>query len=178
MIETLISSKTRIKLLLKFFLNSKNTGYLRHLEGEFGESTNAIRQELNRFEKAGMLNSAMEGNKKIFQANLQHPLFREVNSIVMKYVGLDRIIEFVIKKLGAVEEVYLTGTFARGLDSDVIDLVMVGDVNQTYLIELIGKAEHLINRKIRYLLYTPAEFQNRSDTAASDGWLLLWQKDN
>ena len=53
MIEALISSKTRIKLLLKFFLNSKTTSYLRGLEAEFGESSNAIRIELNRFEKAG-----------------------------------------------------------------------------------------------------------------------------
>ena len=53
MIETLISSKTRIKLLLKFFLNSNTTAYLRGLEEEFGESTNSIRLELNRFEKAG-----------------------------------------------------------------------------------------------------------------------------
>jgi predicted transcriptional regulator len=72
MIETLISSKTRIKLLLKFFLNSETTSYLRHLESEFGESTNAIRLELNKLEEAGMLNSQFEGNKKIYQANKQH----------------------------------------------------------------------------------------------------------
>ena len=51
MIETLISSKTRVKLLLKFFLNSRNTAYLRNLEEEFEESTNGIRVELNKFEK-------------------------------------------------------------------------------------------------------------------------------
>lgn len=64
MIETLISSKTRVKLLLKFFLNSKATAYLRSLEEEFGESTNAIRLELNRFEDAKMLTSEPDGKKK------------------------------------------------------------------------------------------------------------------
>jgi len=63
MLEALITSKTRIKLLLKFFLNSSNTGYLRGLEPEFGESTNAIRQELNRFEAADLLLTSVEGNK-------------------------------------------------------------------------------------------------------------------
>ena len=81
MIETLISSKTRIKLLMKFFLNSKNTSYLRNLEEEFGESTNGIRLELNKFEKAGFLRSAKEGNKKIFSVNTDHPLFNELNKI-------------------------------------------------------------------------------------------------
>ncbi len=74
MLETLISSKTRIKLLLKFFLNSKTTSYLRGLESEFGDSTNAIRLELNRLEKAGMLTAFMQGNKKMFTANTDHPL--------------------------------------------------------------------------------------------------------
>ena len=51
MLDTLITSKTRIKLLLKFFLNAQTKSYLRSLEGEFGESTNAIRLELNKFEE-------------------------------------------------------------------------------------------------------------------------------
>ena len=70
MLETLISSKTRIKLLLKFFLNSKATSYLRGLESEFGESSNGIRIELNRFEKAGMLSSFVKGNKKYFKSEM------------------------------------------------------------------------------------------------------------
>ena len=53
MLESLITSKTRIKLLLKFFLNSSTKAYLRGLEAEFGESTKAIRLELNRFEQIG-----------------------------------------------------------------------------------------------------------------------------
>lgn len=107
MIETLISSKTRIKLLLKFFLNSSTSSYLRHLESELGESTNGIRLELNRFEKAGMLTSQVQGNKKIFKANKNHPLFDEINSIVLKYIGFDKIIDQVVEKLGAVEQVYV-----------------------------------------------------------------------
>jgi len=38
MLEALITSKTRIKLMPKFFLNSASTGYLRGLASEFGES--------------------------------------------------------------------------------------------------------------------------------------------
>ena len=60
MLEALITSKTRIKLLLKFFLNSGNSAYLRGLEPEFGGSTNAIRQELNRLENANLLVAKVE----------------------------------------------------------------------------------------------------------------------
>ncbi len=175
MIETLISSKTRIKLLLKFFLNSNTTGYLRNLETEFGESTNSIRMELNRLEKAGMLNSSFVGNKKVFRANTEHPLFDEIHRIIYKYVGLDKVVEYFIKKLGKVEQVYLAGSFAQGLDSDVIDLILVGDINKSYLVELIEKAESLIKRKIRYLIYTMEEFHARPLVETET--LLLWSQD-
>lgn len=177
MIETLISSKTRVKLLLKFFLNSNTTAYLRSLQSEFGESTNGIRVELNRMESAGMLTSKSVGNKKVFQANTQYPLYKEINSIIMKYVGLDRIIENVVKRLGEVEQVYLAGEFSKGLDSQVIDLIFVGNIDKNYLVNLIEKSEELINRKIRYLVYSADEGDSIDWNQFEPKPLLLWSKD-
>ena len=177
MIDALISSKTRIKLLLKFFLNSKTTAYLRSLESEFGESTNAIRLELNRLENAGMLTSNMKGNKKIFQANTKHPLFKEIHNILLKHLGLDSIIETVIERLGQVEKVFVAGEFSKGLDSQIIDLIFVGDIDKSYLINLIEKAEEIVNRKIRYLIYTPHESEQIAWDSFEPEPLLLWQKD-
>ena len=174
MIEALISSRTRIKLLLKFFLNSNATAYLRSLEQEFGESTNGIRVELNRLENAGMLTSKLNGNKKIFQANTKHPLFNEVHNIVLKYVGLDRVIEDVIERLGRVEKVFLVGDFSRGLDSKIVDLLLVGNIDREYLTKLIEKSESLINRKIRYLVYKEEEFKIEELNKYDPAPLLLW----
>jgi hypothetical protein len=158
MLETLITSKTRIKLLLKFFLNINNQGYLRSLENEFNESTNGIRQELNRFEHAGLLLTGLEGNKKIYRANTHHPLFKDLNSIIRKFIGVEEVIEQVIDRLGNVQRVYLEGKIARGLDSDVIDLMIIGDnIDRNYLGSLVVKAEPLIGRKIRYLVFEAAD---------------------
>ncbi len=176
MIETLISSKTRVKLLLKFFLNSSNTSYLRGLESEFGESSNAIRLELNRFEKAGMLRSFSRGNKKIFKANTDHPLYNEVHNLVLKHLGFDRIIEDIVKRLGNVEKVFVTGDFARGRNSQIIDLVFVGDIKKDYLIKLIEKVEDYISRKIRYVIYESGEYENIAWGHLDSDPLLLWEK--
>jgi len=173
MIEALISSKTRIKLLLKFFLNSSNRAYLRGLEEEFGESTNAIRLELNKLEQVGMITSDVQGNKKFFKANTKHPLFFDLNSIIRKYIGIDTIIENVINQLGEVERVYLTGEFARGLDNNVIDLELIGIVNTNYLADLIKKAEPLVKRKIRYVIYSPEEYTEVKDKQEK---LLIWSR--
>ena len=158
MLESLITSKTRIKLLLKFFLNINNQGYLRSLEHEFNESTNGIRQELNRFEHAGLLLAESEGNKKLYRANTGHPLFKDLNSIILKFVGVEELIERVIDRLGNVQQVYLEGRIAQGLESDIIDLLIVGDdIDRNYLSSLIEKSEHLLNRKIRFLVFEESD---------------------
>lgn len=172
MLETLITSKTRLKLLLKFFLNPESKGYLRSLESEFKESTNGIRLELNRFEDAGMLVSQMKGNKKIFQANKSHPLFNQLQVIIHNYVGLDKIIDHVVVKLGNVELVYLVGDFAKGVDGNVIDLVIVGGVDEQYLKKLIRKAELVVSKKINYQVYSNTKFN--ADNFESK--LLIWNR--
>ena len=177
MIETLISSKTRIKLLLKFFLNSSSRSYLRGLETEFGDSSNAIRLELNRFEKAGMLRAYTEGNKKYFQANTDHPLYNELHNILIKYIGFDTIIDTVIERLGEIRDVYIIGQLSKGLDSPVIDLMFTGDIDEDYLLRLIRKAETLIQRKIRYIIYRNDELPNIDWKQFDPQPLLLWSRD-
>lgn len=177
MLDALITSKTRIKLLMKFFLNSSSESYLRNLEEEFGESTNAIRLELNKFEKAGLLNSRTEGNKKMFRANVKHPLFPNIHNLLLKHFGFDQIIEKVVKNLGDIEQVFLVGKFARGIDTEIIDLIFMGEgLNKNYLAELIEKAEEMINRKIRYLVFTRTEMQKYLKQRPATEFLLLWGK--
>jgi hypothetical protein len=94
---------------LKFFLNSKNSSYLRGLEAEFGESTNAIRLELNKLEEAGLLSSELSGNKKYFKANTTHPFFGDIHSLLLKYTGLDGILERIVESLGDLKYVFVVG---------------------------------------------------------------------
>lgn len=176
MLESLITSKTRIKLLLKFFLNSSTKGYLRSLESEFGESTNSIRVELNRLEQSGLLISFLEGNKKLFSANTSHPLFNDINSILKKFIGIDRVIEQVISQVGDLQSAYLTGDLATGNDSKIIDLALVGDhLDRSYINNLITKAEETISRKIKYVVLSGEEM---NQIFANKPVLLIWNKNS
>jgi hypothetical protein len=177
MLDTLITSKTRLKLLMKFFLNSNSTSYLRQLEAEFGESTNAIRQELNRFEKAGFLKTSVSGNKKLYQANTGHPLYKDINNILLKYIGFDQIVEKVVRKLGDLKCAYIVGEFARGIDNHVIDLVLVCDgIDREYLARLIERVEKLIKRRIRYIIFNEDEFRDYATNLGAHEVLLLWKE--
>lgn len=139
-------------------MNPESSAYLRGLAQEFEESTNAVRVELNRFEEAGLIEAHAEGNKKIYKVNTGFPLFKELHALAFKHFGIDQIVEKVAKKLGNVDAVYLTGNLARGLDAPVIDITIVGaDIDMAYLAELVVKAEKLINRRIRALVYNANE---------------------
>lgn len=171
MLETLISSKTRIKLLLKFFLNDKATSYLRGLENEFGDSTNSIRQELNRFEKAGMLVSYTEGNKKYFKANTLHPLYQDTHNLLMKYMGLDKIVDTVMDNIGDIQKVFVTGDIARGLNHNKIEVTFIGNVNHDYLKNIISKIKKHVSRDIEYTI-VPPDLQNDWEKENSEALCL------
>jgi hypothetical protein len=175
MIGSLITSETRIKLLKKFFLNSNTRAHLRGLESEFGESSNSIRVELNRMEQAGLLNSLREGNKKIYQSNKEHPLYTDIHNIILKETGIDRLIEKVIHRIGNLVSVYLTGDFAQGKDSHVIDLILVGDnIDREYLARKVVQAEEMIRRKVKYIILDPAEATAHLATMKPTELLPLW----
>lgn len=176
MLNSIITSKTRIKLLLKFFLNSQTRSYLRNLEQEFGESSNAIRVELNRLEGAGLLCSEVSGNRKYFQANTEHPLYNDINNILKKIVGIDQIIDRITSQIGDLEAAYVTGDFAKGRNSKIIDLVLVGNkLDNSYINNLVVKSEELIGRKIRYLILTGDQMK---DYFSNKPALLIWKTDS
>ncbi len=178
MLNSLITSETRIKLLKKFFLNSSTRAHLRGLEAEFGESSNSIRIELNRFEAAGLLNSVWEGNKKLFQANDNHPLYKDIHNIILKETGIDRVIEKVINRLGNLNCIYLTGDLARGKDSPVIELILVGkSIDREYLARKIVQAEKMVGRKVSYIVLEPMEEENYLFEYKPEDLLPLWNFD-
>src|SRR5690554_3107746 len=160
MLHTLIQSKTRLKLLLRFILNPESRAYLRGLAQEFDDSTNSVRVELNRFEEAGLIAAYKDGNKKMYRVNPEFPMFKELQGLAFKHFGVDQIIAQVVKKLGNVQAVYLTGDLAQGLDTSIIDITLIGDgdkIDGQYLAQLVMKAEKLIGRRIRTLVHDASE---------------------
>ncbi len=174
MLETLITSKTRLKLLLKFFLNPSTLGYLNELANEFNESSNAVRVELNRLSKANLLKAKNDGRTKVYQANKKHPLFGEIHNLIKKNMGIDQIVN-IINQLGEVKAAFITGDYAKGKDTGVIDLVIVGKINQKYLTDLTAATEKVINRKIRNLVLNDEEYLKLKDSLKLDKSLIVWQ---
>ncbi len=173
MLDTLITSKTRIKMLLKFFTNSASTAYLRGLAEEFDESTNAIRHELNNLSKAGYLVSNEDGRTILYRANTAHPLYNEVKNLVHKYLGIDKIIENILSRLGDLEAAYIIGDYAIGKDTGTIELVLVGEVNRKYLNKLIVKARNLLHRNVSAEIISREQYLIHAKRL--ENALLIWE---
>ncbi len=174
MLKSLITSETRIKLLMRFFLNPSMSGYLRQLANEFGESTNGIRKELNKLTEAQILQVEQQGRNKVYRANTRHPLFNDIRNIVVKSIGIDKVASNIINKLGNVKYAFIRGDYAVGKDSGLIDLVVVGEnINLKELERVRKKTEQLIDRKINVLILNEAEFKKLKSNFERDPILVL-----
>ena len=149
MIDAIIKSQTRRKLLIKFFINIANTGYLNQLAEEFSESTNSVRKELNNLTQANYLTKKIIKNKVIYKANDKHPLYSELQTIVKKYLGIEKMIEAVLEKMGELDQIFLLGDYAKGIDSEQIDILITGKkLNIEYISGLENKLNKLLNKKV------------------------------
>ena len=153
MLETIITSKTRLRLLIKFFINIANKGYLNELANEFDKSTNSVRKELNNLSNAGFLKKQKINNKVEYRANVNHPLFAVLQEIVHKHLGFEKIIENIFDGIGSPEKIVLIGDYAKGIDSGLIEVLIIGyNINIRYLDEIKPKIERQIKRKIRFIV--------------------------
>jgi predicted nucleotidyltransferase len=155
-------------------LNPGTRAYLRGLATEFGESTNAIRVELNRLTDAKLLKSVHAGRTVQYRANKQHSLFKDLQSVVKKFVGLDKVAEELAAKLGDVQAAYVIGDYAKGNDSGLIDLLLIGQVDDEKLKEVTEKTEGLIDRKIRTLVLKQSDLERLDERLDLKHALLIW----
>ena len=153
MLNSLITSKTRLRMLIKFFISAANKGYLNGLANEFNESTNSIRKELNNLTDAGYLLKSKQNNRIIYNADTNHPLFKVLQKIVRQDLGLEEIVETIISRMGDLDIIALTGDYAKGIDSGIIEIVLIGnDVNVKYLESIKPKISSKISRKVDFMI--------------------------
>lgn len=175
MFEVIVRSKTRLKLLVKFFLFDEIQGYIRGMEKELNESANAIRVELNRFVNAGLLTSKYKGRIRFYTANPGHPLFYDLKSIMRKTVGIDQIIYIIINQTDNLQAAYVIGSFAKGIDSRTIELVLVGNtLDKSQIDKLVERTEKMINRKIICFTFT---YEQMKYLFKDKPTLMIWEKE-
>ena len=124
-------------------------GHLRGLAEEFGGSTNSIRKELNNLSEAGLLIKTEDKNRVDYQANPDHAFFTNLQDLIQKYLGLDKLILAVLERMGQVSQIALVNDYARGIDSGIIEVQITGEqLNEAYLENVSNKLKVLINKEV------------------------------
>jgi hypothetical protein len=162
---------------MRLFLNPERNAYLRELADEFDASPSHIKDELKQLFASNLLVRKKNGRQTLFAANKEHPVFEELHSMVAKALGMDQILESIIKRLGKLEKAILIDDYAEGKDTGIIDLVLIGDIDKENLLDLTGKTEKYIGRKIRTLVLTADEFFHLHDNLRKRPLFLLWELD-
>ncbi len=163
-LSDIITSKVRVKILELFFANLKDMYHVRGIVREIKEEINAVRRELQKLEKVGLLKSEERGNRRYYWLRRDYPFFGDILSMISKTKGLGREIIENRNKIGKLQFVMFSGRFARCLDrkkEDEIDILVVGDVILPELAILIRKEESRTGKEINYTVMSKEEFDFR-----------------
>ena len=110
-----------------------------------------------------------------YKANTSHALFPELKSMVSKVMGIDQVIDSIIERLGNLECAYLIDDYAEGKDTGIIDILLIGDIDQHHLNDLIRKTEKYVKRKIRFLVLSQTEYQKMLPDLVKRPQVLIWK---
>jgi hypothetical protein len=152
-LSDIITSKVRIKIIELFLSNVTEMYHVRGIVREIDEEINAVRRELLRLEKAGILKKESRGNRIYYWANSDYPFYVELLSLTAKSTGIGKEIIENRKKLGKLASVMFSGKFVRRRPKkhdDDVDMLIVGEVVLPELATIIRKEETKRNREINY----------------------------
>jgi len=160
MLQDLIISRCRVKLLQIFLGQPNEIFYIRQLVRMTSEEINALRRELKHLEKAGMIKKENRGNRIYYWFDRNYPLYGDLLALVSKFVGLGGAIIKNRNRIGRVKLAMLSGRFARGLPTiqGAVDLLIVGEILMPELVKIVRNEETKIGREINYTVMTKEEF--------------------
>ncbi len=163
MVEQLFGSKTRVKLLQLFYSNPNRSFYVREITRKIDEQINSVRRELSNLLSIGIISSENTNNKLYYEVNQDYEYYKPLATMFgdksTKNEKADDEPDS-LKSLGRVDLAVLTGQFTRD-DRSGIDLLVVGDINQTQLAKYVEGLEKKEGKEVRYALLAPDEFTYR-----------------
>lgn len=162
-IERLITSRARIRILSLFLLSPGSEFHIREAARRTQLNLNSVRRELENLEAADLLRSRRQGSLKLYSVNRENPLYEELKRIFLKTVGMGEVIKDRLAALGKIETAFIYGSLSRGDEkpgSD-IDLFIVGEIDQAKAAAVFEQLQRELSREINYVIFSPKEYRKR-----------------
>lgn len=164
MLEDIVISRVRVKILTLFLSHPGVMFHVRDIVRKVDEEINAVRRELSHMEKASMVSKEQRANRLFYLFRKDYPLYFELMELICKTSGIGADIIKLKAKLGKLKFVVVSGRYIRGLSkkshSDV-DLIVVGNIVLPELSQIIKAEEARHEKEINYTVMTDEEFEFR-----------------
>lgn len=157
----LLFPQVRAEILRLLFADAGREVHVRDLERLSGLNVKTVQAELEKLSSADLVTSRRDGNRRYFRANASHPLFVDLQQIVLKTAGLRDVLANALSAVDGVEVAFVFGSLAQGSGkaaSDV-DLLVIGDAGLRQLAGPLRRAGEVLGREINPVVMTAAEFK-------------------
>lgn len=162
MLEELFVSRVRVKILQLFLTSPDSLLHVREIVRRVSEEINAVRRELARMEKFGMVTSEWRANRRLYRFRKDYVFFKELLGLVSKSTGLGGEIVKNKNKLGKVKYAFISSRFLRGLETGGnVDVLVVGQIVLPELQAIISNAQLKRDTEINYSYMDEPEFKFR-----------------
>lgn len=155
-----IFPQVRSEVLRLLFADAGQELHLRDLTRQSGLGLGTMQDELKKLSKADLVTSRRDGNRRYYRANASHPLFPDLQQLVLKTSGLREVLVDALRGLKGVEVALVFGSLAAGpgqAASDV-DLLVIGEAGLRALAPRLRRAGEQIGREINPVTMTAAEY--------------------
>lgn len=161
MLSTLITSKSRRKILILFLTHPEQKFYYSQIIRDLEMTPSAAQKELSNLSTIGFVKSEKEANVKYFQVNKSFPLYNELKSIVYKTVALADPLREALEKIGDIQIAFIYGSVAKNTENmgSDIDLMVIGHPSMDELSEAVTKAEKGLSREINFTVFEPKDWK-------------------
>lgn len=186
MIEQLFGSKTRVKLLQLFYSNPNRSFYVREITRKIDEQINSVRRELANLLSVGIIKSDANNNRLYYEVSQDYEFYSPLAMIFggaivtlpekaakkaakpaptkpagqRVDVAPEHPMAKAVRSTGKVDLALLTGQFTRD-DKAGIDILIVGDINQSKADKFITELEKSENKELRYTTMPLNTYQYR-----------------
>ena len=154
-------SKLTKSVLGYFFLHDHAEMYVNEMARRLNLDDGNLSRKLRELEKEGILKSREKGKERFYSLNANYPLLNEYKRIILKTVGIEKILREALCKFPGVERAYLFGSYAEDqMDaSSDIDLIAIGKQNTVALQKKISEIQKKIDREINLISMDREEYE-------------------
>jgi len=159
----ILSSQIRAGIFGILFGMRERPVHMREIERLSGFAIGTIQQELRKLKELDLVTRRRDGNRVYYEANVLHPLYPEIRSMVLKTVGLVGILRSALEESPDIRAAFIYGSIAKGEEkagSD-LDLMIIGELGLRKLTAMLYGTSERIGREVNPHVISPAEFRKK-----------------